>query len=284
MLVTGQYKIPYANIPAIMASQAFIISLQSTDGSTEIGYNLPFVFFDNGYNDGAFSLYFPNGSAPTWGSAYILRVSENPNQFTSPQHWDAHTIHSGEYVSITDQTANQADLAGQIINLAHDLETIYNVQLLTQSTGTVLTSGASPNDGEGYFRGVVPFLQSVAPTLFLVQTYPVDLTATAWTTTQFDTYEHRYDGTWVGTDIAATATQTGVTPGLLMSAIVILPLCLAFILASSIKLRRAEPGYMICGLMLMMGVLMGWMPKAVFASIYQACGIYIAALMFYQRS
>lgn len=278
MLVTGQYKLPYASPPSIGADKTFLFELVDTDGTTVLGYNAPYVYFDNGYNDGIFSLYFDSGHTPTWGVSYIVRIAENPTQFDTPQHWDF-VIPSNAYSVLTDQNGNQADLTGQCITMAQNLQAIYNISggLVTTSNGTVLTTV-----GEDYFRGAISSLQAMAPKLFLVQNLPVDLTSTNWTTTQFDTYENRWNGTWVGTDINATSTQWGMTPGLVMSMMFTAPLCLGAVVFSSIKFRKTDPGFVTLALFLIMAVIMGFVPKAIFASVYQLLGIYVAYLLFFK--
>jgi hypothetical protein len=283
VLVTGQYKIPYTSIPTVPASSTFLFELIGTNGTTLLGYNKPFVYFDNGYNDGVFSLYFDSTHAPVWGNPYTIRITENPSLFATPLKWDF-VLPSTAYSTLSSQIDNQAELTDQCITLAQNMEEIRSVNLVTSSNGNVLTTV-----GESYFRGAIPSLQAMlgepvsSSGLFLIQNAPVDLVSTNWTTEKFDAYENRFDGTWVGTDINNTGTQIGITPTMVMSVFVILPICLAFIIFASIKFKRAEPGYLVCALMLIMGVLLGWMPRAVFASIYQLCGIYIAYLIFYAR-
>lgn len=277
MLVHGTAYFPYATEPTTMASEVFSISLLQLDG-TLIAINVPYDYFNNGYNHIAFSLYVTDNS--TWGTECIVRISENPALFSSPTYFDT-TLATGDYSEETTQAANQAELAQSIIDIARFLQPFYQSDTLLQSTsgGFVLASPA----GETYFTGVIPLLQYMAPSLFLLQSYSADVTSSNWTTAQFDIYSQRWDGSWIGIATNATANQFNVTPMMITSLVIILPLCVGAVVVSSRKHQRAEPGYVVCSIILILGAVMGWIPAALFASINQIEGFYIGYLLFYSR-
>jgi hypothetical protein len=280
MLFYFRFKIPYATTPNMTADNAFIFRLMSVDRTTDYGYITPYPYGDNqGYNDGLTGLYFTASAGLTWGTAYKLRISENPGWFDLPVDFDI-TIPTTAYSSFTNQLDNQAELATNLYYMAQPLEGIFGVALFqTAGSRQVLTG-----EGETYFRGAISGLQAMAPSIFLVQQQPLDTASREWTTEQFDTYEHRFDGTWVGASENATAEQIGAPDSAsAMGLVFMVPLCLFAIIFSSMKMRTALPGFVCVSVLLIMGVLMGWMPKAIFASTYQAAGIYTAYLIFYAR-
>lgn len=277
-LIYGQYHLPYTSPPTTPADETFMFRLIDTDNVTELGTVTPHPFFHYGYKYGAFSMYF--ASSVTWGSAYTIRISENPSQFDTPTSFD-YIMALTDYTSKTTQADNQEELADNIISIAETLESIYPTYDLIESgtAGKVL----SDSDGEKYFRGVIPGLQAMSPDLFLIQVATVDTTARTWATTQATTYEQRMDATWVGPAANTTASQFGMTPQMMLGSIAILPLCIGAIFVSTRRFKKADPGFLVCAVLLIMGLVMGWMPAPIVASLFQAMGIYISYLIFLQR-
>ncbi len=280
MLIYAGYDIPYDSVPNVTAEQSFMFRLMDSTLTTELASIAPFAYseFSNGYNKGVISFYFEASTAPTWGVQYYIRISENPSQFSAPVSWD-YLIPTTAYSSLTSQTDNQIELASNIKEMAHTLQSEFGHTILEPSSGGNVLS--SPY-GETYFRGAIYGIQVMAPTLFLVQLVQLDTTSTNWTTAQFDTYEHRFDATWVGPAENATASQFGVTPSAIMSVPVLL-LCIGACIVSSMKYHRIEPGLVGCAVFLIMGVLMGWLPIPAFAALNQFMGIYTSYVWFYAR-
>lgn len=280
MVIYGDYDIPYASIPSVDASDTFIFRLIDTDNTTELGAIVPYVMIDYGYNKGVFGFYFSAADAPTWGQSYIIRISQNPTYFPSPISTD-YVMATTAYTTKTSQEDNQTEMAINIINAAQRMQSNYPTYTFLEDSagGTVLSSPT----GETYFRGTIYGIQAMAPSLFLVQVLSQSTEDRAWTTNQSDTYEERFDSTWVGTSVNATANQFGITPQMAMGMGFILPLCLGAIVVSSMRFRRTEPGFMASFLFMFMGELMGWFPTAIFGVVLQAMSIYIAYLWFFAR-
>jgi len=281
ILIYGDYDLPYVAPPSVAANQAFIFSLIASDNLTELGAIRPFVFFDNGYNEGVFSFYFSSITTAniTWGNVYTIRISENPAQFTSPVEID-YGVPSNVWTTANATEDNQLELAINIINAANRLEQVHTTYTLldTAAAGTVLSSPS----GETYFRGAIYGVQAMAPSLFMVQVLDYDQSYRTWTTDYSDNQTERFDATWVGASENVTATQFGTTQSV-FGYIFILPLCVGAVVVASIKWRKSEVGFIACGLFLFTGFLMGWVPGAIFASAYQAMGIYTAFVWFYAR-
>jgi hypothetical protein len=251
----------------------------SADGATDYGYMTPYPYGEqNGFNEGVTGLYFGT-NVITWGGSYKLRVSEIPGAFAVPLDFDT-TIPATAWSSFTDQEDNRTELATNIYQMAQSLESQFDESFFQSAGDRQVFTG----EGDAYFRGAILNLQAMAPSLFLIQQVPVSSEMPEYTTDQFDAYEDRFDGTWVGDSMDATAEQLGTDdPALAMMLVTVLPMSLVFVILSSWKFRRIEPGFAVVPLILLMAVLMGWMPKAVFASVYQASAIYSAFLIFYSR-
>jgi len=280
VLIYGEYNIPYTSPPGEAADEAYIIRLLDADGATELGSVTPYVLFDNGYNEGAFGLYFSAADNLTWDESYTIRISQNPALFDTPSSTD-YVLPLSAYTSKTTQDDNQTELAINIISLAQRLETAHSAYTLLEASagGTVLSSPT----GETYFRGAIYGIQLMAPSLFLVQVLEQDATDREWTTAQFDTYQRRFDGTWVGTDTANTSAQFGITDQMFLGALVILPLSIGSIVVSAVKYKKTEPGLVAASVFLIWGALMGWMPTAVFATAFQVMAVYLGYVWFYAR-
>jgi len=283
ILIYGDYDIPYATPPpSVFADKAFSFQLISTDNETELGVVTPYVFFDNGYNEGVFGLYFSSMATAniTWGEPYIIRIAQNPSQFASPTKVD-YVIPTNVYTSANTTTDNQLELSINILAAASRLEQIHTSYELVEGAagGTVLTSPS----GETYFRGAIYGLQAMAPELFMVQVLDYDTSYRTWTTAYSDNLTNRFETTWVGASENVTASQFGVTKQTGMGVIPLI-LSIGAVIVSSMKWRKAEPGLIFSALVLIGALLMGWLAPAIFASIFQAMGIYVSYLLFLSRA
>lgn len=278
VLLYGDYFIPYASVPSTSASDSFIFRL--LDGTTEKGIITPYSLMDNGYNRGCFSFYFSAADNLTWDVAYTIRISQNPSQFDDPTYVD-YIMSSASYTGSTDQKDNQTELAINIIAMATRLENYYDDYdfLDTGPAGTVLSSPI----GETYFRNVIYGVQGMASSLFMVQALELDTTDIDWTTNQTDTYQSRFAGTWVGENATATGEEFNLSAQSVMGLALILPICFGSVILSSIKWKKAEPGFVVSAVALIPALLMGWVPTALFATVYQTMGIYLAYVWFYSR-
>ena len=285
IMITGLYNIPYATLPTLGADQNFIINLISPVDGSVLGSIAPFNYsgFKNGYNEGAFSLYFSTATVTAegivWGNNYIIQIAENPSQFASPLTWN-YAITSGDYTTFTTNALNQTDLASQVFVLGSALATDYSVTLFNNAgtNGATLTA-----TGEAYFRGAIPGLQDLAPELFIIQTGETDTSTTSWTTAAFDAYITQFNGTWVGTALSSTGTQFGMSGNMAAGLFFIVPLCLFCLIFSGMKFHTTDPGLISASLVLEMGAIMGWVPAPLFATIFQLMGIYVGYLLFFAR-
>jgi len=277
-LIYGDYDLPYGeDYPSdVPASEAYVFRL--LDGTDEIGAIRPFVLFDNGYNKGGFSFYFEDGLE--WNEPYTIRVSQNPTHFASPESWDFVMLPTA-YSTKATQAENQDELTINIIAMAQRLQAAHPLYTLLEDSpgGTVLSSPT----GELYFRGIIYGVQAMASALFLVQVLGIGSEEREWTTEQFDEYTQRFADTWVGEGTEAGAEQFGVTPQTFTSLLFVLPVCIGAIILSSMKWKKAEPGFVICFVVILCFAIMGWFPLAVFATLFQLMAIYVGYVVFYAR-
>lgn len=281
VLIYGEYDIPYVTPPDDGADETYSFRLIDTDGTTQLGAVVPFVQFDNGYNKGAFGFYFNPGDNLTTNKAYIIRITQNPAFFDDPQSYD-YVIPGSAWTSKTTQEDNQIELAINIIAIAKALEQEYTDYDLLESSpgGTVLSSPT----GENYFRGIIYGIQAMAPSLFLVQVYSFETGDRAWTTDQFDEYDARFEGTWIGTTTDNTSAQFGLDTSTLMLVIFGMPIIIGAVVVSAIKFKKVDPAYLVISVILILLQLMGWIDKALFATLFQLQALYIGYLWFYARS
>jgi hypothetical protein len=163
------YNIPYGTYPPDPSSSTIMFRFYSADGLTLLAAARPYVYYNTGYRNGVGSFYFGNTTAPLWGGAYILNISGSPAFFDPLPPPVNHVLATDEYYAGTTQASNQIAMANYILNVViPPLEVAYPTVLLKTTTDT---SVALTTEGETYFRGAVPGIQSIAPTLFSLQAF-----------------------------------------------------------------------------------------------------------------
>ena len=168
-----------------------------------------------------------------------------------------------------------------ILSLAEDMEAAHDATLLESSVGGTVLSDPT---GETYFRGAIYGIQAMAPSLFLVQSLTWDTDDRDWETTEFDDYGTRFTGTFIGTAADNTSTTFGLETPMFMGLIFALPVIIGAVVVSSIKFKKAEPGFLVSSLVLILVALMGWIEIALFALVFQLMAMYIGYLWFYSRT
>jgi len=277
--IFGEYRIPYTVIPDEPSSSTYMIILVDSTGN-ETGFTVPYAFFDFGYNLGAWGMYFEAADNFTWGADYTIRIAQSPAYFTAPENFD-YEMSSTAWTSSTSEEDNQLELAIAVIATAERMEAEYTDYTLLEAglTGTVLYSPT----GENYFRNVMNGLQVLAPTLFLYQIIPYDTDIPEYGTNMSDNYTGRFTGTFIGDEVTATGNQFGLTGTAVMAMGFSFPIGLAFTIVSAKKFHKIEPGLLVFALIIMVTYMMGWMPPAIFATVYQCMGVYLAYVWFLAR-
>lgn len=182
-----------AEQPEEPANELFTFRLLDTNGIDLLGAIVPYAYYNSGYDQGCSSFYFSADDAPDWGQAYVVRISGNPEYFSSPP-LVSRTLTFSDYSQLETQEENQASLGGYIIEIAKDLETNWTTELLfVGDTGMMLNS-----TGEAYFKGAITGLQAMAPQVFPIRTTSPQYEETEWTGAQGEAYEERFADTWIG--------------------------------------------------------------------------------------
>jgi len=204
--LVAEYQITYlSSYPTVPASDAYVFRLFDPTDTTELADSLPYVFTTtttgftgtNGYGYGAVAFYFDAADAPAWGEDYIVNISGNPTHLQFSANYQ---ISSKSY----NQGSGTSGLAATLRLLAKDFSTQWNVPLLTDTSSTSVFTA----DGESYFRNAIPGLQSLAPGIFeSVSSLNPDTTETlpGVNNDLSNTYQHRFDNSWVHTSLAAGA-------------------------------------------------------------------------------
>ncbi len=206
MAIVFHYLIDYgvSSYPETPASTSILFRLYSDNG-TLLATSSPYVFSDftsNGYGNGAGSFYFSGATNPGWGAAYDIDILGIPAYYSPPQ-TSSYTMTSGDYDAAATQAEARTNLYDYIIDVADELRIAYPTVTLKSVTdsGTVLSS-----DGEAYFRGAVPGIQAMCPSLFFIQVYiPGEMPVSAYTNELGD----NYTATLEGSDLARGADRLG---------------------------------------------------------------------------
>lgn len=261
MLIAFHYRVFYNDeddIPDTQAYNIYTFTLFDTDGSTVLATQSPYVFFENGFQEGISGFYFSAADAPTYGSAYILRISAVPGAFSPQPNPINYTITSSDYTDSDDQETNQAVLGAWLAVEVKELEDIFNVTLIGEMEyGDVLNSTA-----EVYLRGCIRGIQAMAPDIFFMQFDAPDWTTTEWSTNQTDAYAGRYTSTIIGNAATGLGDLLGIGGTLAFGSIFIV-IGVILIINARRKYQSPAPGFTPFALCILAGVLMGGVNGAV---------------------
>jgi hypothetical protein len=257
LLITGDTlfvilaDIHYATVPAIPISRSFIWSLM--DVGVEQGWNVGYAMNENGYNFNVFSLYFDDVAAIDWGNVadYSVQLTGSPSVFAAPVPvYDS--LDSADYAVTADVWTVATDyhvaLADGLITIAQTLEQEWQVVLLDeQDTKTVLSS-----NGEKLFRNAIPGIQTMAPSLFYIQSEAADVGARAWGTALDTTYKARLagvdgiigtaDDNWIAASLYGVASWLNI-PWMLFISLLCVGACVFVIWKSNVIYGTPMPGY-----------------------------------------
>lgn len=254
MAIVFHYNLAYADYPDTPASQTMMFRLYSPDGLTLLATAVPYVFFSFGYGNGVSSFYFNADTAPTWGQAYLINIAGSPAYFETLPEPYYYTITSADYSGVTDKSGNQELMKSYILTVCDALETAYLSITLKGSTdvGMVLTA-----TGEAYFRGAVPGLASIAPSLFFTQFYVPKPIPVEYDATLQESYTGRLDDSDLMSGFDAIGEKAGVT-GQTVGAFAMILLAIGLLIFTNYKGWGSEPGVVGAGIILTLGaVLLG---------------------------
>lgn len=238
MAIVFHYNMPYTpSYPEVPASESIIFRLYSSDGNTLLTTSIPFVFFSNGYGQGASGFYFSAANIPVegWGAGYKINIAGSPAHFDPLPDPYYYVLAADDYSSVEEQLLNQEIMKSYIISVCESLELAYPTFSLhgTTDAGTVLTA-----IGEHYFRGAVP---GIAPTLFFVQFYTPEVMELTYTDDLGAPYATRLAGSDVMRGFSAIGEKLGII-GETVGAFLFVLAAIALIVFLSYKGWGTEPG------------------------------------------
>ena len=259
------YNIHYAeeDQPDDPANKLFTFRLLDTNGIDHLAAIVPYVYYNSGYDQGCAAFYFTADEIEekemSWESAYIVRISGNPEYFSSPP-LTSRTLVTSDYSQVETQEENQTLLGNYVLNVAAQLETNWDTQLLYPATlGTVLYS-----TGETYFRGAIPGIQAMAPQIFAIQTSAPEYGETAWEEAQGKAYEERFAGTWVGDSLEALGDLFHVKWNV-MTSMIILGEIIGIAIWCQVKYGNVKPLSISSDILIISGTVLGWIAPAIMA-------------------
>jgi len=134
------------------------------DGVNELGAVAPYAYYDLGYDEGIFAIYFSadDPNLPTWENVYTMKLEGNPTLV-----WDAGVPTTSVAVfdlwsSSTGIADTQNELTARILYIADQLEQSWGINMV-DSTGT----GSYLSDyGEAYFTNAISNIRTMAPKAF----------------------------------------------------------------------------------------------------------------------
>jgi hypothetical protein len=262
-LAVFHYNIHYAteDQPDDPANKLFIFRLLDTNGVDHLAAIVPYAYYNSGYDQGCAAFYFPAAEAPDWEGAYIIRISGNPEYFSSPP-LASHTLTASDYSQLETKQENQTLLGNYILDVARDLETNWSITLTyAGDLGTVFNS-----TGEAYFRGAIPSLQVMAPQIFAVQTLTPEYTPAEYTQAQGQAYETRFEDTWVGKNLKYFGDQFHVKWNVI-TGIMTLAVIIALAVFCQMKYGTVKPTMIGGALVMLGGTVMGWIAPAIMALV-----------------
>jgi len=255
------YNIHYAaaDQPDDSANKLFTFRLLDTDGTTHLAAIVPYAFYNSGYDQGCAAFYFSPTDAPDWGLSYIVRISGNPEYFSSPPLVNR-TLISSNYSQVDTQKENQTQLGYYIFEIANGLATNWNTPLYyTGDLGQVLNS-----NGEAYFKGAIPGLQVMAPQIFAIQTSNPQYVSENWTEAQGKAYENRFQGTWVDKGLKALGNLFHVQWNVL-TGMMILGEIIGIAVWCQAEYGNVKPLSISSDILIISGTVLGWMAPAILA-------------------
>lgn len=221
-LYTFHYKLEFAsdNYSTETAADTIYFELYDDAGNLKAQWT-PYVFpyFEtNGYGDGVTAVYFgASDNASAWGSAAVFDIKGWPAYYTGFPSF-SYTMAADDYVSVTTQEDNRAQLKELILLWCDRLGAIY------QDTGVVLKTSSDYGEvlssyGESYFGGAIEGLQAMCPELYFIQVYVPEVMDTSYNMTMADYFSTRADGSQWNKGFTAMGAGIGVS-GTVMATIV----------------------------------------------------------------
>jgi hypothetical protein len=265
-LVVFHYNIHYATgQPSTPANKLFTFRLLDANAIDHLAAIVPYAYYNSGYDQGCAAFYFSKEKAAdlglVWESSYIVRISGNPEYFSSPPVANR-TLVISDYCQLETKKENQIALGNYIGEVARDLEVNWTVTLiLAGGYGIVLNP-----TGEIYFSGAVPGLQVMTPQIFLIQTTNPTYEETTWTEEQGQKYVTRFEDTWIGKSLQSLGDMLHVQWNVITGIIVLLEI-FGIAIFCQWRYGNIKPASVAGICLILGGTILGWWSPAIMAII-----------------
>ena len=278
MLVVFHYDLHYDVTPSTSVNKYLHFQLLDAAGVNVLATATPYIYYNNGYDEGSGCFYFAAADAPGWGDPYIIRIKGNPEYHVAPIPAATHTLTDADYCAFVTREEIRDALGEYILGVAHSLQADWVVEMTTNSDlGEILTSPAA-----SYFQGTIEGIQYMSPQIFAVQeSAPIIPTPLHPGTDQADAYATRFDGTFIGDFMASGL--FGI-PGNVVTGMGIAIFGLVAFVISARMFGTTIPGMIAAYAIILMGFTMGFMNAAIFGIITLLAAIYTGYIVFFRHA
>jgi len=267
--------------PTDSATNTILIRLYDTNGTTLLSSSVPYNYFDYGYGQGMGLFYFAVDPTGGMAKAYIINISGSAAFFDPLPAPYSYTLTSSDYSSLTLQVDNQALMTSYILASCTILEIARPLYPLHGATDSGIVLSAI---GENYFRGALPGIQSIAPTLFFTQSFVPTSTNITYTDNLSTTYGGRLTGTDIMTSFNNWGTSLGTT-GTFLFGLLFFGVCVALMIWTSRRNWGVEPGILGSGIILTAGaVLLGDTMMTLRIIMGFVAGILVMYMLFFKKA
>lgn len=278
-LLAFHYNIHYdTGQPDDPANKVFTFRLlDSTEEQSLLGAAVPYAYHNAGYDMGCSSFYFPAATAPDWSGGYTVRISGNPEYWSTPPVAN-YTLVLSDYCQLETRQENQTVMGNYLISLAEKLENNWPADLVIQGDlGKVFNI-----TGESYFMGSIPGLQYMCPQIFAVQVKVPEYVPTDWTEEQGLEYKSRFEGTWVGDALVGTGEALQIQWNVI-TGIGLIGLCIALSFVSYKYYATVKPAMLSSVLILIGGTMLGWMAHVFLGITSVIAALFTGYLWFFRH-
>jgi len=278
MLVVFHYDLHYDTTPSTPVNKYFHFQLLDTAGANVLATATPYVYFNQGFDEGAGCFYFSPDDAPDWGDPYIIKIRGNPEYHSGSIPEVTYTLADADYCAFVTREEIRDALGEYILGVAHSLQADWVVEMTTNSDlGEILTSPAA-----SYFQGTIEGIQYMSPQIFAVQeSAPIIPTPLHPGTDQADAYATRFDDTFIGDFMASGL--FGI-PGNVVTGMGIAIFGLVAFVISARMFGTTIPGMIAAYAIILMGFTMGFMNAAIFGIITLLAAIYTGYIVFFRNA
>lgn len=273
-LFMAQYDVAWeleSNYPDGPINEKIIVQLLSQSGSVTYAATAPFVYYNNGYDNGIVSFYLSPLVAINynieWEGQYKLRIITLPSVFTSTKYYE-YAIPANDYCNSGSKSsiANRNWVATYCLNTAKALKVSWGIStaLTSQSIYEVLSEY-----GEAYYGSAIPGLKRLCPQLYLATDTVPEFTETVYTGTHASALQNQWEGqdNVITDGIDGAAGLFGGGNSVFAMNMISLGIMLALIIVSGAMFKSLGPGILASSVVMLVFTDLGWFEVALLGVI-----------------